>query len=65
MPEQPLEALATQQLCILLQDPKLTRNQRLRALEVASRLLGNRGNDAPMIEGTERTELLKALGFGA
>lgn len=64
MSDSTLAALATQQLCTLLQDPKLTRNQRLRALKVAAKLLSLRGNDAPKIEGAERTELLRALGFG-
>lgn len=64
MSNQSLLALATQQITELLSDPELSKNQRLRTLEVAAKLLSLRGNDAPMIEGAERAELLRALGFG-
>lgn len=64
MSNQSLLTLATQQTTELLNDPELSKNQRLRALEVAAKLLSLRGNDAPMIEGAERTELLRGLGFG-
>jgi len=63
MSESNLLTLATQQVTALLTDPKLSKNQRLRALEIAAKLLSLRGNGAPRIEGDEAAELLRGLGF--
>lgn len=59
-----LHAKATQQISELLDDPKLTRNQRLRALEIAAKLVAWRDNSVPMLEGDEAAELLRSLGLG-
>ena len=63
MSNQSLLTLATQQVTALLRDPKLSKNQRLRALEITTKLLSLRGDSAPMIEGDEAAELLRGLGF--
>ena len=64
MSNQSLLTLATQQITELLSDSELSKNQRLRALEVAAKLLSLRGSDALRIEGNEAAELLRTLGFG-
>lgn len=64
MNESNLLTLATDQLTTLLRDPELSKSQRVRALEIAAKLLSLRGNGAPRIEGDEAAELLRGLGFG-
>lgn len=63
MSESNLLTLATDQITTLLNDPKLSKNQRLRGLEIAAKLLSLRGDGAPRIVGDEAAELLRGLGL--